>query len=769
MKNNLLQQLPCSGAALALGLMLTATPTEVLSAGYDFGDDYERRCMADAYLLKPGNSLPQNQLNCTANDVEITNVVPVGISECTPGQVVSFDADVTIRTNANERYDTTFYLPLTSQSPKVVQGGAENCSLILPKPGDSGEIADVQLDGDECGDISKAGGLDEYVLVNERINMLCVDNDDDGRADFTYCAAWDNINRNNCTVDDSNFSSGQIPNTKSKCNCDTFNIDLFIRPNPPSIVKTLVSDNNVPEPGGKFDYTVSFTNPSSTASLFIASMTDEISVVPVGSAPADYSVDLLSSPVSSPTQTDPDGAYLVANTCNTHATEIMAGASLSCSFSVYIKDIDLNDTNKTEVYRDTVKIGLQDKNEEPVGDGSTCPIWVSSQSGDNCSAPIDVTITNVKPSVSIVKEGNVSSVTEPGGQVTYTITVTNTSAYFDSPVTISSFTDTLYDLSSGTGTCSTGAVLGVGEQAICTYTESIVGNFGDASILNTASVTIADNESDTASGSESHSVAVLNVPSSISLLKEANPTSVPETGDDPSVKRSIEYTFTITVDSNGVDTVSFSSLLDDKFGELVNECLIGGITPLANYVANPGDVLSCQISRNLQGNAGGSHTNEATVKGTDADGQAVMDVATATVNFTDVLPTVDVAFAPRVVVVLQVKNTSIEDVTFQGLTLFGQNVLNADVVDDGFTFRNIGGTYNEVFYPACQLNQSITYAGSASDTYLCAFVIDFTAGLDDVDVVNFNANAGNAVQVTVEDEQGNSANGDIDIQLVTQE
>ncbi|MCG9788658.1 hypothetical protein ACPV5U_01380 [Vibrio mediterranei] len=109
------------------------------------------------------------------------------------------------------------------------------------------------------------------------------------------------------------------------------------------------------------------------------------------------------------------------------------------------------------------------------------------------------------------------------------------------------------------------------------------------------------------------------------------------------------------------------------------------------------------------------------------------------------------------------------DVTFQGLTLFGQNVLNADVVDDGFTFRNIGGTYNEVFYPACQLNQSITYAGSASDTYLCAFVIDFTAGLDDVDVVNFNANAGNAVQVTVEDEQGNSANGDIDIQLVTQE
>jgi hypothetical protein len=209
--------------------------------------------------------------------------------------------------------------------------------------------------------------------------------------------------------------------------------------------------------------------------------------------------------------------------------------------------------------------------------------------------------------------------------------------------------------------------------------------------------------------------------------------------------------------------------LDDKFGELADECLVDGVTKLSEYVANPGDVFSCVISRNLQGIAGDSHVNKADVKGQDADGQNVMAVATETVNFTDLPPTIDLAFAPRIVVVLQIQNTSIEDVQLAGLTVFDQNVLEADLVDDGFTFRNVGGVYNEVAYPACQLNQTIQYAGSGSDTYLCAFVIDFVAGLDDVSAVNFDANAGNAVVATVKDEQGNMVSGNVTVQLVTQE
>ncbi|WP_216820078.1 hypothetical protein, partial [Zoogloea sp. LCSB751] len=75
---------------------------------------------------------------------EVSKVVPVNPNqECTNGQVFTFNADVTIKTNASERYDTTFYLPRTSQSPQLVQGGARNCSLVLPKASDAGENGQV--------------------------------------------------------------------------------------------------------------------------------------------------------------------------------------------------------------------------------------------------------------------------------------------------------------------------------------------------------------------------------------------------------------------------------------------------------------------------------------------------------------------------------------------------------------------------------------------------------------------------------------------------
>ncbi|WP_259556051.1 hypothetical protein [Vibrio harveyi] len=61
----------------------------------------EKLCMADAYLQEPGNSLPRDALNCTANDVEITQVIPVDPNaECNLGDTFSFQADVTVRTNA---------------------------------------------------------------------------------------------------------------------------------------------------------------------------------------------------------------------------------------------------------------------------------------------------------------------------------------------------------------------------------------------------------------------------------------------------------------------------------------------------------------------------------------------------------------------------------------------------------------------------------------------------------------------------------------------
>ena len=136
-----------------LGIVLCMGTTPANANTY--GGLTEELCMADAYLQKPGNSLSKGALNCTANDVEITQVIPVNADEeCTPGQTFTFPADIYVKTNANERWDTTFYLPLTEESPQVEQGLNDNCSIVLPIPDAEGGVANADLDGDLCSDIT---------------------------------------------------------------------------------------------------------------------------------------------------------------------------------------------------------------------------------------------------------------------------------------------------------------------------------------------------------------------------------------------------------------------------------------------------------------------------------------------------------------------------------------------------------------------------------------------------------------------------------------
>lgn len=405
----------------------------------------QEACMADAYIAK-GGSLAGGSLNCTAKDIEVSKVVPVNPNqECTNGQVFTFNADVTIKTNASERYDTTFYLPRTSQSPQVVQGGARNCSLVLPKASDAGEngqVAYVNLEPklkatdflDTCGDITKANGTDQYTLLNQPITMLCQPSPTDpNKALFTYCAAWDIQKSLSCS--ESTVPPGAVPATKSKCNCDSFAINVFIRPEPPTITKT-VEPTSLPEPGGVFTYNLSFTN-SSAASLYIASLKDEIDVGGDGSY--DKSVDLWGATESVGTA---DGIYLLSSTCAKPAAgsttkEVLPSATYSCEFTLHIKDRDLPNDQSPEKYVDNIVALFKDKNGGTVGDGSTCPTGFQS-AGNNCSAAKMVEITNLPPAIAVEKTPSVDEVLEPGANVTYTVRVTNTAGDHDDPLTLTS-------------------------------------------------------------------------------------------------------------------------------------------------------------------------------------------------------------------------------------------------------------------------------------------------------------------------------------------
>ncbi|WP_237524182.1 hypothetical protein [Shewanella sp. KX20019] len=782
-----MKRFKCKRLIGALGIALISTTalygvtslTPANAGAYDWlnltpPQQAEKFCMADAYLLKPGNKLAQDKLNCTANDVEITRVTPNDPSaECNLGQVFTFDADVTVRTNANERWDTTFYLPLTDASPQVVHGpGLRDCSMILPIPGASGETADVQLDGDQCGDITKALGPDEYVLAGESITMLCSDEDQDNRADFTYCAAWDNIERSNCTTDEDPYA-GQIPNNKSKCNCDTFNIDVFIKPAPPTVVKTLTTQSSRSEPGGTFSYTVSFTNPNAQTSLFITSLSDEIDIG--GEGTFDRSIDLWNGLDTVLPMVD--GVYLTATNCSQPANggEILPSGSYSCAFTVHIVDRDLPDDQSPQFYDDLVILALEDKNGDAVTDGDSCAAIPGSIDGDHCSNEITVQITNLEPAITVTKTANPTWVLEPGDDVEFTITVDNDAAFWDSPLTLTALNDTdfgdlLADECSGVSTS-----IALGGTYTCTFTKFIGGDAGDLH-SNTVSATAEDDELDQATGGDSAMVDIRDVPSMITLVKTATPTSVLETGDDPNNYSNVSYNFTFSVNAAGVDEVTFSSLTDIPFGNLTGECMVDSkngapITPtaLSGFMLLPGQYASCDITKGLQGNAGETHLNTATIRGIDDDGQNVDATDDALVTFTPQAPDTDMAFATSMLVVLELTNAGIEDVTLTALTVQGITVADGNF-NTAFTILNaIGGEHAGVAYSACSIGTVLGYSGSPTDTYSCAFTIELKPGIENTDDINFLASGVNGVVAVVADDEGDEVVNGVAVQVITDE
>ncbi|NMT57037.1 hypothetical protein HKB02_05070, partial [Vibrio parahaemolyticus] len=140
--------------------------------------------MADAYFDTGGSGMKGTlgeALNCTANDVEITQVIPKeiilpdgsssGNLTCTLGETFKLKADIRVRANAAERWDTTFYVPRKENvDPDVIYQDGDACSVLLPVPVGAGGfdpdfLVAQQLDGDACGDIKKSElTADEYTL-----------------------------------------------------------------------------------------------------------------------------------------------------------------------------------------------------------------------------------------------------------------------------------------------------------------------------------------------------------------------------------------------------------------------------------------------------------------------------------------------------------------------------------------------------------------------------------------------------------------------------
>jgi hypothetical protein len=285
---------------------------------------------------------------------------------------------------------------------------------------------------------------------------------------------------------------------------------------------------------------------------------------------------------------------------------IAAGDTYSCTFTGPVSG------NADDSHTDTVEASAVDNEANPVFP----------------SGAATVAITGVQPAIAVEKTANPTSVPEPGGDVTFTVVVTNSSVSSD-PVTLVSLVDDVYGSLDGQGDCSVFQTIAAGDTYSCTFTGPVSGN-ADDSHTDTVTASGADDEGQAVSASDDATVTVTDVASAIEIIKTADPTSLPEPGGN--------VTFSFTVNNlSDADSVTINSLSDTIYGDLngQGDCSVPQTIPAGGF-------YSCSLTAAVNGNAGDTETNLATASGQDDDGNAVSDDDDAVVTINDVPSAIEI-------------------------------------------------------------------------------------------------------------------------------
>jgi hypothetical protein len=265
-----------------------------------------------------------------------------------------------------------------------------------------------------------------------------------------------------------------------------------------------------------------------------------------------------------------------------------------------------------------------------------------SPSKCNCQPEFEVPI-NVPPAeLKVVKTASPTSVDEPGRNVTFSVSVTNTGIDPGNAVTLDApggLTDNIYGDITTVGhdgitatTCSVPQTLsGNGGTYTCTFSVDIFASAADSPNPITDIVTAwgVDDRGSTISGSDDATVIINNVDPNISVTKTANLTSVLE-GSKTLV------TFTVKVDNDSTaDPLTITSLTDSIHGVLSTSCLDADNQPLAGQTIPIRGSVTCTFSAVVDGPAFSPETDTVTVVGEDDEGNSDTASDSATVTILD--------------------------------------------------------------------------------------------------------------------------------------
>ena len=345
------------------------------------------------------------------------------------------------------------------------------------------------------------------------------------------------------------------------------------------------------------------------------------------------------------------------------------------------------------------------------------------------SNAVSITFDDVPSAMSVDKSANPAEVPEPGADVVFSVTVTNDSTA--DAITLDSLVDDVHGDLDGQGDCSVPQDIAVGGSYGCSFSATVSGNAGDTE---TDTITAAATDDDGAPLQETGSatVAITDVPSSLSVTKAADPTEISEPGENVVFSVSIENT-------SVVDTVTLEALTDVPFGDVTQ--VQGNIVATDCTVTQsllPGQTYDCSFTAFVAGNAGDTVTDTVTVDGTDDDGEPVSGGDSADVDVLDAPPTMVVS---KTAVPLEVPEPG-------AASTFTVSVTNTSA--EPITITSVGDDVYGNLAGACGIPATV----QPGATFECSFTrtVQGDAGDRRTDIVTITAQDDEGNRVTEQDD-----------------
>lgn len=244
----------------------------------------------------------------------------------------------------------------------------------------------------------------------------------------------------------------------------------------------------------------------------------------------------------------------------------------------------------------------------------------------------DDVVSTADPSMVLAVSVAPETLQEPGGNLQYSLDLTNSG---DVPITVTQLSDTRGTLAGSS--CRSGSVLLPGATYSCDSTETAQEADAGETLTNTFQALASAGAVVLEAGAVVQ-VPVLDVGPAMTVGYSANPLTVDEPGG--------EVTFEVLV-SNQSSAESFylDLLVDDQFGDLTD--LANSTCVVPQEIGGLG-AYACSATVGVTGNAGDLRIHTLSASGTDNEGgRATEEAASQAITILDVLPSVSLMLTPE--------------------------------------------------------------------------------------------------------------------------